>query len=203
MIGSFLICIPLAFYYQMTANFIGDAGGVKDIARKMSFGQMSEVLFMLALPIFLKKFGIKTTLIVGMIAWVARYAMFSFGADDGVVWMMIGGILLHGICYDFFFVTGQIYTDKMAPPEIRSQAQSLLVFFTLGLGMFIGAQVAGKIEAAHTLVVKATEEGAEPGKMVEWASLWLKPAGMAAVVMLIFAFTFSGKKADESTPSAA
>ncbi len=202
MIGSFLICIPLAFYYQMAARFITDAG-MENPAAKMTLGQMSEVLFMLALPIFLKLYGIKTTLLVGMIAWVARYAMFSFGADDGVVWMMIGGILLHGICYDFFFVTGQIYTDKIAPPEIRSQAQGMLVFFTLGLGMFIGALVAGKIEAAHTVMVEATEPGAEPGKMVEWASLWLKPAGMAAVVMLLFAFAFSGKKADESTPDAA
>ncbi|RZO56233.1 MAG: MFS transporter [Phycisphaeraceae bacterium] len=202
MIGSFLICIPLAFYYQMAARFITDAG-MENPAARMTLGQMSEVLFMLALPIFLKKFGIKTTLLVGMIAWVARYAMFSFGADDGVVWMMIGGILLHGICYDFFFVTGQIYTDKIAPPEIRSQAQGMLVFFTLGLGMFIGALVAGKIEAAHTVMVEATEPGAEPGKMVEWASLWLKPAGMAAVVMLLFAFAFSGKKADESTADAA
>lgn len=202
MIGSFLICIPLAFYYQMAARFITDAG-MENPAARMTLGQMSEVLFMLALPIFLKKFGIKTTLLVGMIAWVARYAMFSFGADDGVVWMMIGGILLHGICYDFFFVTGQIYTDKIAPPEIRSQAQGMLVFFTLGFGMFIGALVAGQIEAAHTVVVEAVEAGSEPGKMVEWASLWLKPAGMAAVVMLLFAFAFSGKKADESTPNAA
>ena len=202
MIGSFLICIPLAFYYQMAARFITDAG-MENPAANMTLGQMSEVLFMLALPIFLKLYGIKTTLLVGMIAWVARYAMFSFGADDGVVWMMIGGILLHGICYDFFFVTGQIYTDKIAPPEIRSQAQGMLVFFTLGLGMFIGALVAGKIEAAHTVMVEATEPGADPGKMVEWASLWLKPAGMAAIVMLLFAFAFSGKKADESTPNAA
>ena len=191
MIGSFLICIPLAFYYQMTARFISDAG-MENVAAKMTLGQMSEVLFMLALPIFLKLYGIKTTLLVGMIAWVARYAMFSFGADDSVAWMMIGGILLHGICYDFFFVTGQIYTDKIAPAEIRSQAQGMLVFFTLGLGMFIGALVAGQIEAAHTV------EGE-----VEWASLWLKPAGMAAVVMLLFAFAFSGKKADESTPNSA
>ena len=202
MIGSFLICIPLAFYYQMAARFITDAG-MENPAAKMTLGQMSEVLFMLALPIFLKLYGIKTTLLVGMIAWVVRYAMFSFGADDGVVWMMVGGILLHGICYDFFFVTGQIYTDKIAPPEIRSQAQGMLVFFTLGLGMFIGALVAGKIEAAHTVMVEATEPGADPGKMVEWASLWLKPAGMAVVVMLLFAFAFSGKKADESTPNAA
>ena len=202
MIGSFLICIPLAFYYQMAARFITDAG-MENPAARMTLGQMSEVLFMLALPIFLKKFGIKTTLLVGMIAWVARYAMFSFGADDGVVWMMIGGILLHGICYDFFFVTGQIYTDKIAPPEIRSQAQGMLVFFTLGFGMFIGALVAGQIEAAHTVVVEAVEAGSEPGKMVEWASLWLKPAGMAASVMLLFALAFSGKKSNDITPNQA
>ena len=184
MIGSFLICIPLAFYYRMAARFITDAG-MENPAAKMTLGQMSEVAFMLALPIFLKLYGIKTTLLVGMIAWVARYAMFSFGADDSVAWMMIGGILLHGICYDFFFVTGQIYTDKIAPPEIRSQAQGMLVFFTLGFGMFIGALVAGQIEAAHTVALEPSEPGGEPGKMVEWASLWLKPAGMAAVVMLL------------------
>ena len=202
MIGSFLICIPLAFYYQMAARFITDAG-MENPAAKMTLGQMSEVLFMLALPIFLKLYGIKTTLLVGMVAWVARYALFSFGADDGVVWMMIGGILLHGICYDFFFVTGQIYTDKIAPPEIRSQAQGMLVFFTLGLGMFIGALVAGQIEAAHTVVREVSEPGGEPGKMVEWASLWLKPAGMAGLVMLLFAFSFSSKKADDTTPNQA
>ena len=202
MIGSFLICIPLAFYYQMAARFITDAG-MENPAAKMTLGQMSEVLFMLALPIFLKKYGIKTTLLVGMVAWVVRYAMFSFGADDGVVWMMIGGILLHGICYDFFFVTGQIYTDKIAPPEIRSQAQGMLVFFTLGLGMFIGALVAGQIEAAHTVVREASEPGGEPGKMVEWASLWLKPAGMAGLVMLLFAFSFSSKKADDTSSNPA
>ena len=202
MIGSFLICIPLAFYYQMAARFITDAG-MENPAAKMTLGQMSEVLFMLALPIFLKKYGIKTTLLVGMVAWVVRYAMFSFGADDGVVWMMIGGILLHGICYDFFFVTGQIYTDKIAPPEIRSQAQGMLVFFTLGLGMFIGALVAGQIEAAHTVVREASEPGGELGKMVEWASLWLKPAGMAGLVMLLFAFSFSSKKADDTSSNPA
>ena len=110
MIGSFLICIPLAFYYQMAARFITDAG-MENPAAKMTLGQMSEVLFMLALPIFLKKYGIKTTLLVGMVAWVVRYAMFSFGADDGVVWMMIGGILLHGICFVIDTATGEIYTS--------------------------------------------------------------------------------------------
>ena len=186
----------------MAARFITDAG-MENPAAKMTLGQMSEVLFMLALPIFLKKYGIKTTLLVGMVAWVVRYAMFSFGADDGVVWMMIGGILLHGICYDFFFVTGQIYTDKIAPPEIRSQAQGMLVFFTLGFGMFIGALVAGQIEAAHTVALEPSEPGGEPGKMVEWASLWLKPAGMAGLVMLLFAFSFSSKNADDTTPNRA
>ncbi|MGB0325017.1 MAG: MFS transporter [Phycisphaerales bacterium] len=230
MIGSFLICIPLAFYYQMAARFITDAG-MANPAAKMTLGQMSEVAFMLALPLAIRTFGLKMTLLVGMVAWVLRYLMFSFSAPEGLmadslipldfmlvgtpeagytsvmlstpILLMLGSILLHGICYDFFFVTGQIYTDKIAPPEIRSQAQGMLVFFTLGMGMFIGALVAGKIEAAHTVMVEATEPSAEPGKMVEWASLWLKPAGMAAVVMLLFAFAFSGKKAEESPPDAA
>ena len=224
MIGSFLICIPLAFYYQMAARFITDAG-MANPAAKMTLGQMSEVAFMLALPLAIRTFGLKMTLLVGMVAWVLRYLMFAFSAPEGLmadslipldfmlvdsdagytsvmlntpIILMLGSILLHGICYDFFFVTGQIYTDKIAPPEIRSQAQGMLVFFTLGLGMFIGALVAGQIEAAHTVVLG--EPGSELGSKTKWASLWLKPAGMAALVMVLFAFAFSGKKADETTP---
>lgn len=192
MIGSFLICIPLAFYYQMAARYVTDSG-IEAPAFKMTFGQWSEVGFMLALPIFLKKFGVKATLLVGMAAWVLRYVLFSFGADEGVVWMVMTGIILHGICYDFFFVTGQIYTDKVAPEAIRSQAQGMLVFFTLGLGMFIGAQVAGQIEAQHT--VEAIVDG-ETLKTVEWAALWMKPAAMAGAVLLLFAFLFSAKDVD-------
>jgi hypothetical protein len=145
MLSSFLICIPLAFYYIIASRFIGYAG-IANPAFKMSFGQMSEIFFMLVMPLCFARLGVKWMLAVGMLAWVVRYSLFALGAPDAVVWMLLGGILLHGICYDFFFVTGQIYTDKVAPPAIRGQAQGLLVFFTLGLGMFIGAQVAAEIE---------------------------------------------------------
>src|SRR5258706_8749484 len=120
------------------------------IGRTMSYGQMSEIFFMLVMPLFFGRPGVKWMPAVGMLAWVTRYALFEMGAPNQIAWMIIAGIVLHGICYDFFFVTGQIYTDQAAPSNIRAQAQGLLVLFTLGLGMFIGAQVAGRVEAMHT-----------------------------------------------------
>jgi hypothetical protein len=146
--ASMLICIPLAFYYQITSRVVEMTG--LPVGQTMSYGQMSEIFFMLVMPLFFARLGVKWMLAVGMLAWVARYALFALGATDEVRWMILGGVLLHGICYDFFFVTGQIYTDQVAPKEIRGQAQGLLVLFTLGLGMLIGAQVAGRIEAEHT-----------------------------------------------------
>lgn len=165
MLCSMLICIPLAFYYQITSRMVemcdfGELGFLQAlknmlqlgdvIGATMSLGQLSELLFMLVMPFFFKRLGVKWMLAVGMLAWVARYALFAFGAPDQLRWMVMGGILLHGICYDFFFVTGQIYTDRIAPRAIRGQAQGMLVFFTLGLGMFIGAQVAGMVETRYT-----------------------------------------------------
>lgn len=120
------------------------------IGATMSLGQVSEILFMLVMPFCFKRLGVKWMLAVGMLAWVARYALFAIGAPEQVRWMVLSGILLHGICYDFFFVTGQIYTDRIAPRALRGQAQGMLVFFTLGLGMFIGAQVAGMVETRTT-----------------------------------------------------
>jgi len=148
LLSSMLICIPLAFYYQITSRVVEMTG--LPIAQTMSYGQMSEIFFMLVMPFFFARLGVKWMLAVGMLAWVTRYALFALGATDEVRWMIIGGVVLHGICYDFFFVTGQIYTDQAAPKEIRGQAQGLLVLFTLGLGMLIGAQIAGKVEAQHT-----------------------------------------------------
>lgn len=161
LISSFLICIPLAFYYQLAERAV-TAAGVGNPVIAMTFGQVSEVLFMLLLPLFFVRYGVKWTLLVGMAAWVARYALFAVGTPSDVAWMMIVGILLHGICYDFFFVTGQIYTDKVAPPTIRGQAQGLLVLCTLGLGMFIGAQIAGQVEGwftPETVAAKQAEAG--------------------------------------------
>ena len=148
MAASFLICIPLAFYYQITSRIVEMTG--LPIGQTMSYGQMSEIFFMLVMPFFFARLGVKWMLGVGMLAWVTRYALFAVGAPNEIRWMIIVGIVLHGICYDFFFVTGQIYTDQVAPNRIRAQAQGLLVLFTLGLGMAIGAQVAGKIEGQHT-----------------------------------------------------
>ena len=165
MVCSMLICIPLAFYYQIASRvvemsefesygFLQTLKGFLNmgdvIGATMSLGQFSEILFMLVMPFFFRKLGVKWMLAIGMLAWVTRYALFALGAPDQVRWMILIGILLHGICYDFFFVTGQIYTDKVAPKEIRGQAQGMLVLFTLGLGMLIGAQIAGRIEVEHT-----------------------------------------------------
>jgi Nucleoside H+ symporter len=148
MLASILICIPLAFYYQITSRIVE----MVDLppARTMTYGQIFEIPFMLVMPFLFARLGVKWMLAVGMLAWVARYALFAIGAPHEVRWMIIAGIVLHGICYDFFFVTGQIYTDQESPVEIRTQAQGMLVLFTLGLGMAIGAQVAGMIEGQCT-----------------------------------------------------
>ncbi|HSG68835.1 MAG TPA: MFS transporter [Planctomycetaceae bacterium] len=148
MISSVLICIPLAFYYQITSRVVEMVD--LPIGQTMSYGQISEVVFMLIMPFFFARLGVKWMLFVGMAAWVTRYALFSLGASSEQQMMILGGIVLHGICYDFFFVTGQIYTDGKAPVAIRAQAQGLLVMLTLGLGMLIGARVAGKVETYFT-----------------------------------------------------
>lgn len=140
-ICSMLICIPLAYYYGQTSSYLG-AAGFKQAAATMTLGQMSEIFFMLLIPFFFRKLGVKLMLLVGMGCWALRYLLFSFGAPEQVGWMLLSGVALHGICYDFFFVTGFIYTDKKAPTEVRGQAQSLLVFLTQGLGMFIGFRMA-------------------------------------------------------------
>jgi len=140
-ICSTLICIPLAYYYAKTADFL-KATGYAEPASFMSIGQMSEIFFMLLIPFFFRKLGVKIMLLIGMACWVARYALFAYGAPDQIAWMLFAGVALHGICYDFFFVTGFIYTDKTAPKAIRGQAQALLVFLTQGLGMFFGFRFA-------------------------------------------------------------
>lgn len=167
MLSSILICIPLAFYYQIASRIVEMAA--LPIGLTMSYGQMSEIIFMLVMPFLFVRLGVKWMLIVGMAAWVARYAMFAFGAPSETTWLIIGGIVLHGICYDFFFVTGQIYTDQKAPKPIRAQAQGLLVMLTLGLGMLIGAQSAGYIEGLCTSEESKTYNAQveELGKKIE------------------------------------
>ncbi len=136
-ICSTLICIPLAYYYGQTANYLL-ATGYKESAATMTIGQMSEIIFMLLIPFFFRKLGVKLMLLIGMFCWVTRYLLFAAGAPEQITWMLLLGVALHGICYDFFFVTGFIYTDMKAPKKIRGQAQSLIVFLTQGVGMFIG-----------------------------------------------------------------
>lgn len=142
MLCSTLICIPLAYYYGYTSLLLGQVG-FEQPAATMTLGQMSEIVFMLLIPFFFRRLGVKWMILVGMLAWVLRYLLFAFGAPDQVVWMMLLAVLLHGVCYDFFFVTGFMYTDKKAPAEVRGQAQSMLVFFTQGVGMYFGYWIAG------------------------------------------------------------
>lgn len=180
-VASILICIPLAFYYQNANPFLTGIG-VENATGKMTLGQASEVLFMLALPLFLARFGIRWTLALGMAAWVLRYVLFAFGdANDGV-WLLILGIVLHGICYDFFFVSGQIYTNSKAGSAVKSQAQGLITLATYGVGMLIGFAVAGQVTASHS------QAGA-----VDWQQIWLFPAGFAAVVLVLFVLLFKGE----------
>jgi nucleoside transporter len=177
-ISSFLICIPLSAYYAY-APVYAKAVGFADPAFNMSFGQMSEIFFMLVMPLCFARLGVKWMLLVGMAAWVARYGLFAAAAPANVQWMVLAGIILHGICYDFFFVTGQIYVDKRAPNAIRGQAQGFLVLVTQGLGMLIGAQVVGQIVAANTV-----------GETMNWQTIWIIPCIAAAVIMVLFGLMF-------------
>ncbi len=186
-IGSFLVCIPLQFYYAFANPFL-NAIGVTNAAGKMTMGQMSELVFMLLMPWFFRRLGVKQMLLVGMAAWVARYILFAYGDNDALVWMLYGGILLHGICYDFFFVTGQIYVDQKAPPHVRAAAQGFITFVTYGVGMLIGSWLSGRVVDAYAL----------PGGVGhDWQSIWLVPAAMAGVVLVLFALFFrSTEKAE-------
>src|SRR5262245_35268148 len=188
--GSFLICIPLQFYYTFTNPFLNELN-VSNAAGKMTFGQMSEIFFMLVMPWFFRRLGVKTMMLVGMAAWAARYALFAFGDNDALVWMLYAGILLHGVCYDFFFVTGQIYIDRRAPGDLRAAAQGFIAFVTLGVGMFIGSWLSGKV--VDTFV---TTSG--PGHL--WERIWLVPAAGAAAVLLLFALFFRSAQESSEVP---
>lgn len=182
-ISSILICIPLAFYYQNTNSFLSSIG-VEKPTGKMTIGQGSEVLFLLLLPFFFNRFGFKKTILVGMLAWAVRYILFAYGNAGDLAFMLIIGIALHGICYDFFFVSGQIYTDSKAGEQHKSAAQGLITLATYGFGMLIGFEVAGKITDNYSLA-----DGALDYKMI-----WLIPSGIAFVVFLIFALLFKDEK---------
>ncbi len=182
-ISSILICIPLAFYYQNANPFLAEIG-MTNPTGKMTLGQASEVLFMLLLPFFFRKFGFKNTLIMGMLAWTVRYLLFAFGNAGELAFMLLIGIALHGLCYDFFFVVGQIYTDSKAGPKFKSAAQGLITLATYGFGMLIGFWIAGKISDYY---LKAGGEHA-------WDSIWLYPSAFALGVMLLFMILFKNEE---------
>lgn len=187
-LSSVLICIPLAFYYQNLSPFLTESG-VENSTAWASAGQISEVVFMLLLPFFFKKYGFKMTILVGMLAWAIRYILFAYGDAGELFFMLVTGIVLHGVCYDFFFVSGQIYTDSKAGEKVKSAAQGLITLATYGVGMLIGFYIAGKVTDANLL----TEGGHT------WESIWVFPAVFALVVFVIFGLLFKKEKIEYKT----
>lgn len=198
-ISSVLICIPLSFYYAWANPSLTDTfkAGYPNadpttfrIENMMSLGQVSEVLFMLLLPLAYARLGVKNILIIGLVAWIIRFAFFGYGDALGGVWMLYAAILLHGVCFDFFFVSGMIYTDKKAGDKIKSQAQGLITLATYGIGMFIGSEVSGYVKDKYT--------AADPsGSMVTtWLNVWLVPSGIAAAALVFLLLFFKDKKSN-------
>ncbi|GAB3955313.1 nucleoside permease [Spirosoma harenae] len=181
-LSSVLICIPLSFYYAMANPSLTD-GGMLNVENKMSLGQASEVIFMLLIPLAYTRLGVKKMLIVGLIAWIVRFVCFGYG-DASTEWMLYIAIVLHGVCYDFFFVTGQIYTDNKAGEKIKSSAQGLISLATYGIGMGIGSKISGIVLDMYT----------RPDGTKDWLKVWLVPAGIAAVVLILFVLLFTDKK---------
>lgn len=181
-LSSIAICIPLSFYYNFTNPFLNEIG-MQSAASKQAFGQVSELVFMLLMPFFFVRLGIKNMLAIGMFAWVLRYVLFAFGDVQSNYWMLIGGIVLHGICYDFFFVTGQIYTDNLAGERFKSAAQGLITLATYGVGMFIGSLISGTVVDAYK--ISDTQHN--------WQAIWLIPASIAGLVIILFILLFKDK----------
>jgi nucleoside transporter len=189
-LSSIAICIPLAFYYNFTNLFLNEVG-VSSAAAVQSLGQVSEVVFLLLMPVLFVRLGVKLTLAVGMAAWALRYVFFAFGDAGSLYWMLLLGILLHGICYDFFFVAGQIYTNKFAGDRFRSAAQGLITLATYGIGILIGSLLSGPI------VDQFVVEGGH-----DWRQIWVIPAAIAAVVLVLFFILFRDREAphERATP---
>jgi nucleoside transporter len=181
-IASVLICIPLSFYYSLTNLYLTDAG-MKNVTSNMTFGQFSEAFFILLIPFFFRKLGVKWMIALGMIAWTLRFLCFGYGDAGANLWMLFAGIILHGVCFDFFFVTGQIYTDSKANISIQSQAQGMITMATYGIGMWIGTLLSGYVKDKYTI-----------DNIVHWKSIWLVPAGIAFVVLILFTLFFKDNK---------
>jgi nucleoside transporter len=189
-IASFLICIPLQFYYAFTNPFLTQIG-VTNTAARMTWGQVSETVGMLLIPFFFRRLGVKWMLGAGMLAWVVRYALFAYGDPGAGMWMLMGGIVLHGICYDFFFVTGQIYTDRKAPLAYRSAAQGMITLITYGVGMLVGSWLSGLVVDKFSTVLP------DGSQAHNWKMIWLVAAGCSAVVLLLFTVVFNDKEDEE------
>lgn len=189
-IAAILVCIPLSFYYGFANLFLNEAG-MENAASRMILGQVSEAVFILAIPFLFNRIGVKNMLLLGMVAWILRYLCFAYGNVETANWMLYAGILLHGICYDFFFVTGYMYTEKKAGAQIKNAAQGLFTFATYGLGMFIGTYFSGLIAGMYTLdrVNPFTNMNGH-----DWTSIWYVPAIIAALVLLYFILFFKEKK---------
>lgn len=181
-ICSILVCIPLSFYYAH-ANLSLTESNMTNVENKMSLGQVSEVAFMLLIPFALSKFGIKKMLIVGLVAWIIRFVCFGYGDGISSEWMLYLAIILHGVCYDFFFVTGQIYTDNKAGEKIKNSAQGLITLATYGIGMGIGSILSGKVLDKYTTKVGEVSTH-------DWTAVWMVPAAISAVVLVIFILVF-------------
>ena len=194
-LASFLICVPLQFYYAFTNLFLNEIG-VANAAGKMTGGQMSELLCMLLIPWFFRRLGVKYMLALAMLAWAIRYAVFAHGNSDQLMWMLWTGIFLHGICYDFFFVVGQVYIDREAPPALRAAAQGLITLITYGAGMLVGSWLSGRVVGsfAHTDAIGVVRH--------DWHAIWTISGACAAVVLLLFLCFFSENDAGRSVPPA-
>ena len=175
-----LISIPLAMYYAYASPFVG-AAGIANVGGTLAIGQMSELAFMFSMPWLYRRFGVKPLLLVGMIAWAVRYALFAIGDGNAGLWALYLGVALHGVCYDFFFVAGAIYTGTIATPKgVNAQAQGMLTLFTYGVGMLLGSQIGALLYARLP---------AHPD-IADWHALWWYPAIAAACIALLFQFTF-------------